>query len=170
MESSPPPADKDPSMPLRLLRRFIPEQLQPRLLPKPASRYPADPRAVFILILCIVSGLPLILTDIEPGSLESLMPTWWIVLWGLALVCGAGCALWGMSRQTVDGILVEQVGSVIVGCSSIIYSAAIIIAVGSSGIVSAGIVFGWGLSCFWRWLQLQALVVQGVAVVEGGKP
>ena len=165
MESSPPPAHKGPIMPLRLLRRIVPQQLQPRLLPKPASRYPADPRAVFILILCIVSGLPLILTDIEPGSLESLMPTWGIVLWGLALVSGAGCALWGMSRQTVDGILVEQVGSVIVGCASIIYSAAILLVVGSSGLVSGGIVFGWGLSCFWRWLQLQALVNQGVSVV-----
>lgn len=146
------------------------QRLIPRVLPKPASRYPADPRAVFILGLCVVVGLPLLFIGAEPGSLQALMPRWFIAGWGFFLVFGAGGSLWGMSKQTANGILAEQVGSVAVGGASLVYGAAIVLygfisddpGVGFSSII----VFGWAFSCFWRWLQLYALVASGITLKD----
>lgn len=122
-------------------------------------RSQTDPRAVFILALCVVSGAPLILGAVEPGSLEELLNPIVIRLWGIALVLGALVTLAGMSwRRSMMGVLLEQIGSVAVGGASLFYAAAILLEAGWSGLVAAGIVTGWGLSCLFRWYQLERLI------------
>lgn len=124
----------------------------------PASRYPPDPRAVFILSLCVVAGIPLVLGVSKPQSIEELMPAWVVVVWGFNLVAGSVATLIGMSLRTATGILMEQVGSVWVGAATLFYGTAIILVGGWAAGAAAAIVFGWGLSCFFRWAQLQALI------------
>lgn len=130
-----------------------------RLLPKPnpASRYPADPRAVFVLALCIFAAVPLVFGVTDSESLETFLPTWAVALWGVLLLGGAVGSLFGMMRQTPSGILVEQVSSVVVGVATVYYAAAAIFFTHefTPGIA---ITLAWGLSCFWRWGQLEALV------------
>lgn len=122
-------------------------------------RSQSDPRAVFILSLCVVSGAPLVFGAIKPGSLEDLVNPFVVRAWGVSLVIGAVVTLLGMSyRKALVGILLEQVGSVAVGGASIFYSAAILIAAGLGGAVAAAIVFGWGISCLYRWYQLERLI------------
>lgn len=124
----------------------------------PAARYPADPRAVFVLTLCVVSGVPLVFADATPGSIAAQLPRLMVVVWGAMLALGALTTLVGTLKMDVNGIILEQIGSVSVGGASLIYAGAIFTQIHWVGSVPAAIITGWGLSCFWRWGQLQALL------------
>lgn len=125
---------------------------------KPAARYPADPRAVFILALSVFSGVTAIALEAAPDSLDAVLPEWAVVLWGILLVLGSGLTLLGMVRQTDTGIIIEQVGSVMVGATTIYYSIIAFWQIGSDALQNVGIILAWGLACFVRWGQLQALI------------
>lgn len=125
---------------------------------KPAARYPADPRAVFILALSVFSGLVALTLQVAPDSLEALLPKWGVFLWGALLAGGSALTLIGMAIQNINGIIAEQVGSVMVGVTTVFYSTLIFATVGPGSAQSIGIILAWGLACFVRWGQLQALI------------
>jgi hypothetical protein len=129
---------------------------------KPAARYPADPRAIFILALSVFSGLTTLALKVAPQSLESLLPHWGLITWGLTLTVGSAITLAGMAFQTVNGIITEQVGSVMVGAATVFYAALAILVVGPGSLQTVGIVGAWGLACFVRWGQLQVLIHNAV--------
>lgn len=132
----------------------------------PAARHPIDPRALFVLVLCVVSGLPLLAGVTEPGSIEETLPAWAILLWALGLTGGAVMTLFGMSKQTADGVIAEQIGSVTVGVSTLFYGSVILLTAGWSAALPAGIIFCWGAANLWRWVQLQAYLQDVAARVE----
>lgn len=125
---------------------------------KPAARYPADPRAVFILALSVFSGLTALALEAAPESLQAVLPRWGVILWGVLLCVGSAVTLAGMARQTVNGIISEQVGSVAVGVTTVYYSSLAFYQIGWDALQNIGIILAWGLACFWRWGQLQALI------------
>lgn len=125
---------------------------------KPAARYPADPRAVFILALSVFSGLTALALDAAPQSLEALLPHWGVVTWGALLSGGSALALAGMALQSVNGIILEQIGSVVVGSATVFYSVLVLFVFGTDGVLPVGIILAWGLACFVRWVQLQKLL------------
>lgn len=129
-----------------------------RMIFKPAARYPADPRAVFILALSVFSGLTALVLQVAPDSLEALLPRWGVFTWGALLALGSAVTLIGMAFQTVNGIVLEQVGSAMVGATTVFYSTLVFVVVGASAIQSVGIIMAWGLACFVRWIQLQVLL------------
>lgn len=125
---------------------------------KPAARYPADPRAVFILALSVFSGITALALDAAPDTLASVLPSWAVLAWGILLAGGSAITLAGMSRQSVNGVIVEQVGSVTVAATTIFYSSIAFWQIGLSALQSVGIILAWGLSCIARWVQLQVLI------------
>lgn len=129
---------------------------------KPAARYPADPRAVFILALSVFSGLTTLALNVAPQSLEALLPKWGLLTWGITLTLGSAITLAGMAFQTLNGIITEQVGSVMVGAATVFYAALALFVVGPSSLQTVGIVGAWGLACFIRWIQLQVLIHNAV--------
>jgi hypothetical protein len=122
----------------------------------PAVRYPPDPRALFMLILCVVVGVPLSMGNVTPGSIADQMETPYIIAWGIMLSGGALLTLVGTARQTVNGVITEQVGSVALGFACLIYAGAIWGHVRWSGTVPMGIVCGLGLASGLRYFQLRA--------------
>lgn len=129
-----------------------------RLLFKPAARYPADPRAVFILALSVFAGVTALALDAGPESLEILLPRWGVMVWGVMLTLGSATTIGGMLFQTVNGIIAEQIGSVVVGVTTVFYSVLAFYVVGVSALQNVGIILAWGLACFVRWIQLQVLI------------
>lgn len=125
---------------------------------KPAARYPADPRAVFILAVSAFSGLTALALSAAPESLEAVLPRWGVLVWGALLSLGSVVTLAGMARQTVNGIITEQVGSVMVGVTTLYWSILALSVVGVSVVQDVAIILAWGLACLWRWGQLQALI------------
>lgn len=141
-------------MPKRIVRYAL------RSFTAPAVRYPPDPRALFIMLLCILVGLPLIFASATPGTVAAKLDPLWQVVWGVMLSGGSLLTLLGALRQTVNGVLLEQVGSVALGFACLIYAGAIWATVHWDGSVPIGIVLGLGIASLWRWGQLQAFLNQ----------
>lgn len=129
---------------------------------KAAARYPADPRAVFVLALSVFGGLTALTLRVAPDSLDALLPHWALITWGLVLATGSSLALGGMAFQSLNGIVAEQIGNVMVGAATIFYSGVAFWTVGIDSVQGLGIVFAWGVACLVRWAQLQALVHDAV--------
>ena len=125
---------------------------------KPAARYPADPRAVFVLALSVFSGITALALQVAPESLEALLPRWGIVVWGLILALGSAITLLGMLFQSVNGIITEQIGNAMVGAATIFYATIAFWFVGIDAIQTVGIILAWGIACGLRWIQLQVLI------------
>lgn len=125
---------------------------------KPAARYPADPRVIFILALSAFGGIGALAIDQGPGTLEALLPRWGVLLWGVFLVLGSALALIGISRNTLNGILIEQFGSAVVGITTVYYSILAFAYVGWGAISPMSIILAWGLANILRWFQLQMLL------------
>ena len=132
----------------------------------PAVRYPPDPRALFVLVLCVIVGVPLVLANATPGTIAAQLDPAWVVIWGVMLSVGSLLTLVGTFKQNVNGIIIEQVGSVAVGFACLIYALAIWFQVRWAGAVPMVIVLGWGWSCFWRWGQLQAYISKAQRVAD----
>jgi len=128
------------------------------LMFKPAARYPADPRAVFILALSVFSSLTAVALEKGPPSLEGVLPMWAVLTWGVLLGVGSLITLGGMARQTVNGIITEQIGSVMVAAATLFYAGIAFWQLGWGALQGVGIILAWGLSCGLRWFQLQALI------------
>lgn len=125
---------------------------------KPAARYPADPRAVFILMLSVFVGITALAVETAPDTLEALLPTWGVNLWDATLVVGSATTLLGMVRHNETGVIVEQIGSVTIAAATLFYSALAFWATGTEALRDVGVVLAWGLACAVRWCQLQALI------------
>lgn len=124
----------------------------------PASRFPADPRAVFLLVLSVFVGMTALILDAAPKTLNSVLPHWAVLIWGVLLTVGSIVTLAGMTRQTAGGIIAEQIGSVTVGATTVFYAVVGLKVSGVDVLQPVGIVLAWGLSCFIRWIQLQLLI------------
>lgn len=139
-------------------------------LPQGAVLSPSrHPFQLFILLLCLVNGLPVLLGESRPpGSLESALPVPFVYGWALFLTVGSAVALVGTAwRNRFVGVLIEQVGLVGVGLAAVLYGGVLeVVASQQGGGVSASIVLGFGLACLWRWWQLQKYVKAVVALVE----
>lgn len=125
---------------------------------KPAARYPADPRVVFMLAFAVFTGLTSLLLQAAPASLEAELPRWGVVVWGFTLASGSLITLIGVARNTLNGIIFEQVGSVMVAVTTLFYSVIALIVVGDDAISPVGLIAAWGFACTWRYFQLQALI------------
>lgn len=133
---------------------------------KPAARYPADPRAVFILALSVFSGIVALILRESPDSLREVIPEWAVVAWGSMLAIGSLLTLVGMLFQSVNGIITEQIGSALVAATTVFYSVVVFIIVGGTAIQTVGVILAWGLACALRWIQLQVLIHSGIKRAE----
>lgn len=141
----------------------------------PAARYPADPRIVFVLALCCFAGLTSLSLQVGPQTLEALLPKPVVIGWGFILTAGSFATLIGVMQAKeegdLDGIFLEQVGSVAVGVATVFYGTIAIGVAGTGAIQPVGIILAFGLACLLRWLQLQLLLrrihqAQSLAIIK----
>lgn len=132
----------------------------------PAARYPADPRAVFVLGASVLAGVTAIVVQSSPPTLEALLPRWGVILWGISLVFGSALTLFGMALKGPDGIQLEQLGSVILGVATAYYAVLVLFTVGTPAIMPVSITLAWGIACLLRAGQLQALLKRAINAVE----
>jgi len=127
--------------------------------PEPTSRHPL---VLFLLGLCIMAGIRYVTTGDAPGTIESELRSWQVDVWGWSLLVGAILFLVGVALQPYDGaprvrdgILLEQLGSSVLGSAAILYWAVIVSAVGWGGLLSGGVILVLGLACYARWWSIQ---------------
>lgn len=139
-----------------------------------------QPFELFVLVLGLVVGWPLLLGAPTPGSTTELLGPVWARVWAWILVIGCLIALIGVwwtwwnrlqrwfpriSLRTSTGLLIEQVGLVAVGVGTLIYAIGVVSAAGgdTGRFVPAGLVAGLGMACVWRAGQIQRWVRATIA-------
>jgi hypothetical protein len=119
------------------------------------SRHPFQ---VFILSLCVISGVPIVIgLKPPPGSLQEFVPPLILEVWGFCLVIGALMGLIGAAwRDRGNGLIVEQLGLTLVGLACCFYAVILgYYTLDRGGLFSAAITLGFGLSCLVRAWQIQ---------------
>jgi len=151
--------------------------------PLDSGRHPFE---VFVLVLGLVVGSPLLWGAPTPGTTTELLGPFWSRVWGYILVIGCLVALTGVwwtwwrwltrwrSRwrwagrwlpavhpRFDTGLLIEQVGLVAVAVGTVIYAIGVIAAEEQNNgrYVPAALIGGFGLAALWRAGQIQRWVL-----------
>lgn len=111
----------------------------------------AEPWAIFIKSLCIVSGLTTFAGP-APGSIEQALPPLAAYGWAVTLVAGAGSALYGLLRPRSQRI--EISGLIWLGTAAVVYALAILLRFRIDGLIAGGIVLGFGAAALVRALAV----------------
>lgn len=129
---------------------------RPFLIPG-SQRHPFE---IFLLIACVITGIPQLAGAPAPSSISHSLPVWARLVWAAALGGGGAFALAGMCwpRKTGTGIVLEQFGLVAVGNACVFYSACVLVLVGHSGAFPAGLNAAFGIACFWRYVQIELAI------------
>jgi uncharacterized protein YqgC (DUF456 family) len=107
----------------------------------------------------IFVGLPLVVGDARPGSINDLLNDTLADAWGYALVVGAiGLLVAIFWPNPVTGILIEQVAQVVVGVVMLIYGYAVYRTHADGAGVVVGLAASVAVSAFRRWWQLRRLL------------
>jgi len=117
--------------------------------PLHAGRHPFQ---TFMLALAVISGLPLILGHPQPRSIEATLPPWLATTWGVMLFGGAVVALLGSYwlGNYANALTIERIGLLVVGGAACLYGLTLLLVLGPSTAVAAGIVLGFGLASLKR--------------------
>lgn len=136
-----------------------------------AKRFPLPlllhPFQIFLSALCVVAGLPFLLGFTpEPGSLESLLPSWLVLWWGGNLVVGGGLSFVGVAFGLK---VVERLGLALLAPAAFIYGGGILIDAGAQAFIGGAIILAFGMACFIRLAVLtvsRSIVIARVAEVD----
>lgn len=118
--------------------------------PLKAGRHPFQ---TYLLLLCVVSGLPLLFGEPAADSIEAALPPWLVYYWAASLSGGALLALAGsflVRNNYANALTAERAGLYFAGAAGVVYGAAIFIGRGQGALVAAAITLGFGLSCLRR--------------------
>lgn len=130
-----------------------------------SDRHPFE---IYLLTWALVAVAPSAVGFVEvPASIAHQLPGWWARAWAVGLTVGCVTALTGLAWRRPRFPLVsptalgmEQVGLTIVGVSTLLYGASLLVTVGSSGMFAAGIQIGFGLACFAQVWKIQQVLRQ----------
>lgn len=128
-------------------------------------RYPYE---VFLLLWCLVVAAPAALGAKTSGAAQQQMSALEIRLWSVSLMVGSALALAGIfwsrrnAKSQITGLLLEEVGLIIVGFGAAIYGIMIWKATGSGALFALGIVFGFSTASFAQAIMLYRSVQRAV--------
>lgn len=116
---------------------------------------------VFTAILCMVSGLPLVLGEVEADSVNASLPHLMAQLWGGVLLGGSLLTLIGLIianatqgpkafHRMISGHKIERLGLLALAWAGAIYAASILLAVGLGGFVAAMLILVFACTCLVR--------------------
>lgn len=117
-------------------------------------RRPLDkPFELFLLVMCLISGVGTLLGGPRPNSIQSELNHAWIVVWALLLTGGGALGLAGLlwrGRSIITAITVEQVGLLAAGGGTAIYAVVVIATAGQRGYFAAGTSLAFSFACVAR--------------------
>lgn len=138
--------------------------------PLRAGRHPFQ---TFMLALCVISGIPLAFGQETASSVQSLLPGFMAIGWGISLSLGAVVALVGSywpREGYATALTLERIGLLIVGPAALVYGFIIALFAGLGGLVSMCIIIAFGGSCILRARDIGCVFHRAIAAVEGRTP
>ena len=126
-----------------------------RLKPDPLG-FPRHGLVVYLLFLCVLSGVRLLLGAPAAGSLEEALDHQIVFGWAALLTIGSGCALGGMywPGDVRTGLLVKRLGYTALTFAATIYAIVIIGTFGREAFLIGGILLGFAYACFHTWRRI----------------
>jgi hypothetical protein len=126
-----------------------PRRLLEWLVNRVPNRLLLNPFEMFLGILCVLSGLPILAgVTPKPGSLDALLPSPVVYGWSVLLVIGGVLVVAGVGRARWQSA--ELGGLTLLANAAIVYALAITVVLGTAGLVAAAIVAAFGLACIAR--------------------
>jgi len=97
--------------------------------------------------------------EVRPGSIEEALGGIGTNLWSIALFIGTLIALIGIAwPERATGLTMESIGLLSSGAATLLYGIAALAMLGTVATFPVSIIFGYGLSCVWRALQIRAFM------------
>lgn len=125
-----------------------------------------SPFQTYLLIACVLAGVAGIV-DPHRGSSSVLkvLPMWELYVWYIGLTVGGTVTLFGQVRKTLPGLYTERVGLLFLIGLCVIYTAAIVVAVGVSLALSALVIVFFAVACAVRIRQIayEIKLIRGVS-------
>jgi hypothetical protein len=135
--------------------------------PLHAGRHPSQ---VFLLLLCVVSGIPKLFGVTTAGSVEASLPGWLAVAWGGVLFGGSAAALVGSywRGELVTALTVERAGLALVGAAAVMFAIVVVFAGGWQRLLQAVIIAGFGGTCLRRAFDIGQVMKTAIRIVKNG--
>lgn len=112
---------------------------------------------VFIALLCILAGLPILLNPavFAPVSVLAVLPVFLVMAWAVALVLGGLLTLVGI---LLSNVYIERAGLILIAVGAFIFGTTILLVTGTTRLFSVGTyyIFSWAMGS--RYLQLGKLL------------
>lgn len=119
------------------------------------SNSPPHPYAVWGAGLCLISGLVLLIGGPRPNSMEALMPTAYVYVWGASLMTGGALLIAAyFIRELLLAILCERAGCMLLATATLVYAGAAVVVVGASAAFPVGMTAAFGAASTWRAIQI----------------
>lgn len=110
----------------------------------------------FVSLLCVIAGVPLVFGEVDAQSMDALVPTPVVVLWGTVLVIGGLATLIGLVRGYSTKVAftralayrrLEYYGLTLLWWVGVIYTIAVALAAGQRGFPGVMIILAFALTC-----------------------
>lgn len=124
---------------------------------------------IFVSLLCLFAGIPLIFGRVDPRSLEAALPTPLVLVWGLILTLGPIAMLSGVIganrgnkplEERVFYARIEAWGLSALAYASYIYAGAILSQLSGAGWVASMLVIAFGGTCHIREIDIQLRITE----------
>jgi hypothetical protein len=142
------------------------------LRPDPLG-FPRHGLVVFMLALCVTSGLATVVGEPAANSIEATLPEATTLVWGGMLLVGGLGALVGMFWQgdPRTGLVAKRFGYTSLCLASLIYAPILLVSAGiPGGALAGGTVLGFALACAhtaWRVDRRIAAILEAGELPEG---
>ena len=135
------------------MRGWVRRETIPYADPLRAGRHPFQ---TYMLVLCVISGLPLLLGHVTAGSISASLPGWLATTWGAFLLVGSTTALAGSywRGDYATALTIERIGLIIAGAAGLAYAAVVFLNASNlpfiDRLTGGAIILGFGASCVRR--------------------
>lgn len=117
-----------------------------------------NPSEIFLLLICLASGILRLSGAGQADPLSALLPRWVVLYWTSMLIAGPVIALTGLATLSWPGrrhIPVTRIGYTLLGSSSAAYGVALVpYAHHAADWVTVGTLITFALVCIWRCVQI----------------
>lgn len=110
-----------------------------------------DPKELFLLGLCLISGVFFLAGATPPSSVEQTLPGWLVIAWKGSLAAAGVVGILGNFWPGALGtaLLVRLSGQLLASGPAGVYAVAVAVAAGTRGAFAAGITLAWAGVCIW---------------------
>jgi len=120
------------------------------------------PYAVWGAAVCVLSGATILFGGPEPNSLNAL-----VLVWGVMLTIGGALLLLSnLIRDPLWTLLLERLGSGLLGAMCLIYTVAALVYGGAVAVFPASLAAAFGIASLWRLWQITKRLHRYLAIVR----